>query len=216
MIRVAVFDDNKHLRETFELMLNNAEGYTCTGVYPNCRDLVADLAASPCDIVLMDIEMPGINGIEATKIIKEHFPDVHILIQTVFWDDNYIFNAICAGASGYILKSTTPQGYIEAIGNVQAGGSAITPGIAKRVLDLFKQNLEPARPVRNYNLTNQERKVLQLLVDGKSYKMIAAELFISFDTVKSHISSVYSKLHVHSGTEAVAVALREKLFNPPS
>ncbi|RYY56400.1 MAG: response regulator transcription factor [Chitinophagaceae bacterium] len=215
-MRVAVFDDNKHLRETFELMLNNAEGYTCTGVYPNCRDLVADLAASPCDIVLMDIEMPGINGIEATKIIKEHFPDVHILIQTVFWDDNYIFNAICAGASGYILKSTTPQGYIEAIGNVQAGGSAITPGIAKRVLDLFKQNLEPARPVRNYNLTNQERKVLQLLVDGKSYKMIAAELFISFDTVKSHISSVYSKLHVHSGTEAVAVALREKLFNPPS
>src|SRR6185436_7377548 len=110
------------------------------------------------------------NGIEATRIIKEHFPAIPILIQTVVYDDNYIFDAICAGASGYILKSTTPAGYIEAIADVQSGGSPITPGIAKKVLDLFRTNLRPVTPANDYNLTAQEKKVLQLLVEGKSYK----------------------------------------------
>jgi DNA-binding NarL/FixJ family response regulator len=155
--------------------------------------------------------MPGINGIEATKIIKQHFPDILILIQTVFFEDEYIFNAICAGASGYILKSTTPGGYIEAIQDVQAGGSPMTPGIARRVIELFKQNLQPDPVQNNYNLTAQEKKVLQLLVAGKSYKMIAAELCVAFDTVKSHITNIYAKLHVHSGTEAVSLAIRDKI-----
>ncbi|MBL7749657.1 MAG: response regulator transcription factor, partial [Chitinophagaceae bacterium] len=123
MIRVVVFEDNKHLRETFELLLNNAEGFTCAGAYPDCRQLITNLELSPCDVVLMDIEMPGINGIEATKIIKQNFPGINTLIQTVFADDEYIFKAICAGASGYILKSTTPDGYLEAIRDVESGGS---------------------------------------------------------------------------------------------
>lgn len=211
MIRVAVFEDNKHLRETFELLLNSAEGFTCAGAWPDCRNLVTNLEVSPCDIVLMDIEMPGMNGIEATKIIKEHFPTINILIQTVFFEDEYIFNAICAGASGYILKSTTPDGYLQAIKDVQAGGSPMTPGIARKVLELFKHNLQPAAPAKDYNLTTQEKKVLQLLVAGKSYKMIAAELFVAVDTVKSHVTNVYAKLHVHSGTEAVSLALRDKI-----
>jgi DNA-binding NarL/FixJ family response regulator len=211
LIRVAVFEDNKHLRETFELLLNNTEGFTCSGAWPDCRNIITNLEVSPCDIVLMDIEMPGMNGIEATKIIKEHYPKFNILIQTVFFDDEYIFNAICAGASGYILKSTTPDGYIEAIKDVQAGGSPMTPGIARRVLDLFKTNLQPQEANDSYNLTNQEKKVLQQLVAGKSYKLIAAELFISTDTVKTHIRNIYAKLHVHSGTEAVSLALRDKL-----
>ena len=211
MIRVSVFEDNKHLRETFKLLLDNAEGFTCTGTWPDCRNLIANLEVSPCDIVLMDIEMPGMNGIEATKIIKEHFPKINILIQTVFFEDEHIFNAICAGASGYILKSTTPDGYIEAIKDVQAGGSPMTPGIARRVLELFKNNLQPAAPSKDYNLTTQEKKVLQLLVAGKSYKMIATELFVSVDTIKTHIRNTYAKLHVHSGTEAVSLALRDKL-----
>ena len=211
MIRVAVFEDNKHLRETFELLLKSAEGFTCAGVWPDCRNLVTNLEISPCDIVLMDIEMPGMNGIEATKIIKEHFPTINILIQTVFFEDEYIFNAICAGASGYILKTTTPDGYLQAIRDVQAGGSPMTPGIARKVLELFKHNLQPADPAKDYNLTAQEKKVLQLLVEGKSYKMIAAELFIAVDTVKSHVTNVYAKLHVHSGTEAVSLALRDKI-----
>ena len=211
MIRVAVFEDNKHLRETFELLLNNAEGFSCAGAYPDCSNLIAWLDTYPCDIVLMDIEMPGMNGIEATKIIKQYFPEITILIQTVFFEDDYIFDAICAGASGYILKSTTPDGYLQAIKDVHAGGSPITPGIARKVLELFKHNLQPTTPAKDYNLTNQEKKVLQLLVAGKSYKMIAAELFVSVDTVKSHVTNVYAKLHVHSGTEAVSLALRDKI-----
>ncbi|MES2773139.1 MAG: response regulator transcription factor [Bacteroidota bacterium] len=211
MIRVAIFEDNKHLRETFELLLNHTDGFICAGAWPNCRNIVANLEVHPCDIVLMDIEMPGMNGIEATKLVKEHFPEINILIQTVFFEDAFIFNAICAGASGYILKSTTPEGYLDAIKNVQSGGSPMTPGIARRVLELFKTNLQPTSPGQDYNLTTQEKNVLKLLVEGKSYKMIAAALFVSFDTIKSHISNIYAKLHVHSGTEAVSLAIRDKL-----
>jgi DNA-binding NarL/FixJ family response regulator len=209
LIRVSIFEDNKHLRETFQLLLANAEGFTCTGCYANCDSMIDDISANPCDVVLMDIEMPGMNGIDATRLIKQHFPQVNILIQTVFFEDGYIFNAICAGASGYILKSTTPEGYLESIKDVQSGGSPMTPGIARRVLELFKTNLQPA--TTNYNLSPQEKKVLQLLVAGKSYKMIAAELFVALDTVKSHVSNIYVKLHVHSGTEAVALAIRNKI-----
>ncbi len=209
MIKVTIFEDNRHLRETFELLLASSEGFSCTGAWENCDSMIADIKANPCDVVLMDIEMPGMNGIDATRLIKEHFPNINILIQTVFFEDDYIFNAICAGASGYILKSTTPDGYLEAIRDVQAGGSPMTPGIARRVLELFKTNLQPA--TTNYNLSTQEKKVLQLLVAGKCYKMIAAELFVAQETVKSHVSNIYAKLHVHSGTEAVAVALRNKI-----
>ncbi len=211
MIRVAIFEDNKHLRETFELLLNHTDGFICAGAWPDCRNIVTNLEVYPSDIVLMDIEMPGMNGIEATKLVKEHFPKIDILIQTIFFEDEHIFNAICSGASGYILKSTTPDGYIEAIKDVQSGGSPMTPGIARRVIELFKHNLKPAVPAKEYNLTSQEKKVLQLLVQGKSYKMIAAELFVATDTVKSHVTSVYAKLHVHSGTEAVSLALKDKI-----
>jgi DNA-binding NarL/FixJ family response regulator len=211
LIRVAIFEDNKHLRETFLFLLNTSEGFTCTGAYADCSTMLEDISQNPCDVALMDIEMPGMSGIEATHLLKKHFPKISILIQTVFFEDEYIFNAICAGASGYILKSTTPDGYLEAIRDVQAGGSPMTPGIARRVLELFKDKLQPATPVHEYDLTIQEKKVLKLLVEGKSYKLIAADLFVSIDTVKTHIRNIYSKLHVHSGTEAVSLALRDKI-----
>lgn len=209
LIRVAVFEDNKHLRETFELLLNKTEGLACTGAYPDSDGIIELLGYEPADIILMDIEMPGMNGIEATRLVKQHYPDIKILIQTVFFDDDYIFNAICAGASGYILKSTTPEGYVQAIQDVAAGHSPITPGIASRVLELFRKAVPAPAGPEIYTLTTQEKKVLELLVDGKSYKMISAGLGISFETVKSHIKNIYTKLHVNSGTEAVALALRK-------
>ncbi len=209
MIKVTIFEDNNHLRETLEMLVNSSEGYTCNGAYPDCDEMLSILEADTPQIVLMDIEMPGMNGIEATKLIKQHFPGIQVLIQTVFFEDEYIFNAICAGASGYILKSTTPGGYLQAIADVNDGGSPMTPGIARRMLELFRNNLTPASV--DYNLSQQEKKVLQLLVEGKSYKMIAAELFIAFDTVKSHVRNIYAKLHVNSGTEAVSKALRDKI-----
>jgi DNA-binding NarL/FixJ family response regulator len=211
LIEVVIFEDNKHLRETLQFLLNNTPGYRCTGAFPDCNNLADDLTSVSRDVVLMDIEMPGMNGIEATKVIKEYFPEIPILIQTVFLDDNYIFDAICAGASGYILKSTTPAGYLEAIADVQSGGSPITPGIAKKVLELFRSNLRPSAPAKDYHLTAQEKKVLQQLVEGKSYKLIASELFVSFDTIKTHVKNIYVKLHVHSGTEAVSKAIRDKI-----
>ena len=212
MIKVAIFEDNNHLRETLELLLNSAEGFTCAGAYADGIQLEPMLEVNPCDVVLMDIEMPGINGIEATRIIRKKFPAIQVLIQTAFFEDDYIFDAICAGASGYILKNTTPQGYLQAIKDVHAGGSPMTPEIARKVLELFKTNLEPVTPATDYHLTNQEIKILQLLVMGKSYKLIAAELFISVETVKSHISNIYAKLHVHSATEAVSKAIRDKII----
>jgi DNA-binding NarL/FixJ family response regulator len=211
LIRVAIFEDNKHLRETFVFLLNASDGFACAGAYADCSTMLDDLAENPCDVVLMDIEMPGMNGIEATRLLKEKFPNIRILIQTVFFEDDYIFNAICAGASGYILKSTTPDGYLQAIRDVQFGGSPITPGIAARVIELFKKYVPPPVSAKNYNLTPQEKRVLQLLVQGKSYKMIAAELSVAHDTIKSHVGNIYHKLHVHSGTEAVSLALRDRI-----
>jgi DNA-binding NarL/FixJ family response regulator len=212
MIRVAIFEDSNHLRETYELLLNSSTGFSCAGAYPDCEDIVGSLEANPCDIVLMDIEMPGMNGIEGTRIVKQHFPNVQVLIQTIFFEDEHIFNAIMAGASGYILKKTTPEGYLQAIKEVYNGGSPITPGIARRVLDLFKTN-QPATkgPTEDFQLTAQEKKILQCMADGKSYKMIAAELFISPETVKTHVGNIYPKLHVHSAPEAVSKAFRTRI-----
>ena len=154
--------------------------------------------------------MPGMTGIEATRLIKESLPHIQVLIQTVFFDDEYIFNAICAGASGYILKTTTPAAYIEAIRDVHSGGSPMTAGIARRVIELFKANVHPPAG-ESYELTDREKIVLQHLVAGKSYKMIADAMDISFDTVKTHIKNIYVKLHVHSSSEAVVKAIRERI-----
>lgn len=209
-INVVIFEDNRHLRESLQFLLNLTPGYKCIGAYGNCKQVVENLKGKDCQLCLMDIEMPGISGIEATKIIKNLFPQINVLIQTVFSDDDSIFQAICAGASGYILKTTSPDEYIEALNDVQKGGAPMTPSIASRVLQLFKGNVKLASN-EAYNLTDKEKQVLQLLTTGKSYKMIAEELNISIETIKTHIKNIYAKLHVHSSTEAVAKAIQERI-----
>lgn len=209
-INVIIFEDNRHLRESLQFLLNLTPGYNCLAAYPNCNNLLENLKGKDCDICLMDIEMPGISGIEATKIIKKNLPQISVLIQTVFSDDDSIFQAICAGASGYILKTTSPDEYIEALKNVQSGGAPMTPTIASRVLQLFKTNVLPPSQ-ENYKLTEKEKLVLQHLTAGKSYKMIADELAISIETIKTHIKNIYNKLHVHSAPEAVAKAIQERI-----
>jgi DNA-binding NarL/FixJ family response regulator len=209
-IRVIIFEDNKHLRESLYYLVNGTEGFTCAGSYPDCSNLIFSIKRNLPDIVLMDIEMPGMSGIEAVKIIKQNFPSVQVLMQTVFHDDDNIFNAICAGASGYILKTTSPAGYIEAIKDVYNGGSPMTGSIARRVLELFQKNIIPAND-HDYQLTPKEKEILQQLVKGKSFKMIADVLGSTYETVRTHMKNIYAKLHVNSNTEAVSKALQEKI-----
>jgi len=209
-IRVSIFEDNKHLRESLYYLINGTEGFTCTGAFPDSNDIIFQLKKSLPDVVLMDIEMPGMNGIEAVKIIKQQFPTVQVLMQTIFHDDDNIFNAICAGASGYILKTTSPAGYIEAIKDVYNGGSPMSGSIARRVLELFQRNVTPVKSA-DYQLTPKEKEILQQLVKGKSFKMIADAIGATYETVRTHMKNIYAKLHVNSNTEAVSKALQEKI-----
>src|SRR6185436_8248867 len=209
-IKVTIFEDSKHLRESLYYLISGTEGFMCTGAFADGNDLMFQLRRSLPGVVLMDIEMPGMNGIDAVKLIKQNFPSVQVLMQTVFHDDENIFNAICSGASGYILKTTSPAGYMEAIKDVYNGGSPMTGSIARRVLELFQKNITPAGN-HNYQLTPKEKEILQQLVRGKSFKMIADALGSTYETVRTHMKNIYAKLHVNSNTEAVSKALQEKI-----
>lgn len=209
-IKVAIFEDNKHLRESLYYLINGTEGFSCTGAYADGNDLLFQLSRNRPDVVLMDIEMPGINGIEAVKLVRRNFPGIQVLMQTIFHDDDNIFKAVCAGASGYILKTTSPAGYIEAVRDVYNGGSPMSGSVARRVLELFQKNIIPASG-NDYQLTPKEKEVLQHLVKGKSFKMIAGEIGATYETVRTHMKNIYAKLHVNSNTEAVSKALQEKI-----
>lgn len=190
------------------MLINSKEGLLCTGVFEDCNHVVEDVQASNPDVILMDIDMPGINGIEGVRIIRSHFPKVHIIMQTVFEDDEKIFAAILAGADGYILKKTPPVKLIEGIKEVVEGGAPMTASVARQVLKLFQS--QPAKP-DEYNLTEREKEILALLIKGMSYKMIASQCGITYFTVNMHIKKIYEKLHVHSATEAVSKAIQNKI-----
>lgn len=209
MIRVTVFDDNPKRREGLKLLLESTEDMECVGLYNDCQDVIDRLKESQPHVVLMDIDMPHTNGIEGLLILRPHFKDVKVLMQTVFEDDQKVFAAICAGADGYILKQSTPAKLLEGIHEVMQGGAPMTPVIARKVLQLFaKQNTPKSE---SFQLTKREKQILEYLVKGYSYKMIAEECFVSYATVNSHISNIYSKLQVKSSAGAVAVAIREGL-----
>lgn len=209
-IKVAIFEDNRNLREGLFQLIDGSDGFRCVGAFANCDSLIQNITESKPDVVLMDIELPGISGIEAVRIIKEKFPEVKILMETIFEDNDKIFDSICNGAEGYILKNTPPVFILSAIREIHEGGAPMTPSVASRVLKMFKKNsLSPEREVTN--LTEREREVLKLLVEGMTYKLIAATCFISTDTVSGHIKNIYKKLQVHSKSEAVVKAIKSKL-----
>jgi len=210
MIKIGIFDDHQHRREALKLMISLRKDMVCTGDYENCNNLVVNLKANVPDVVLMDINMPGTDGIKGLKLLREHYPEVYIIMQTVFEDDEKIFNCLLAGAHGYILKTTTNEKMLEGILEVVNGGAPMTPSVARRVLSHFHQKSDRSNK-ELYNLSKRETELLNLLVNGYSHKKIAAELFISINTVNNHIKNIYEKLHVHSVSEAVATAIKKNI-----
>jgi DNA-binding NarL/FixJ family response regulator len=209
-IKVAIFEDNKLVRDALEAILNGTQGYTCCGVFPDGNRWMQDIKRSEPDVVLMDIEMPGLNGIEVTTQLTAAYPALKILIQTVFNDSEKIFNALCAGASGYILKNDAPAKYLEAINEVYNGGAPMNPVVAKKVLGFFgNKNVILITPeTTDYQLSQREKEILQLMVGGDNYKTIAGKAFISYETVRTHVKNIYKKLHVACRSEAVFKAVQ--------
>ena len=210
-IRVAIFEDNPIMMDAYRSILNGSPGYTCTGSFTSGNNWRHDIEKSKPDVILMDIEMTGINGIKATGLIKKEFAEVKILVQTVFEDDAKIFEALCAGANGYILKSSSPVKMLEAITDVQNGGVVFSPAVAAKVAILFQKYIAPSATISDYQLTTREKEILQLLTEGISMPRIAEKIFLGYETVRGYVKSIYQKLHVASATEAVAKALKEKL-----
>lgn len=206
-IRVVIVDDSPEIREGLYHLINYSEGFTVIDTFPNCLNIVNDIQNSRPDVVLMDIQMPEISGIEATTILRKRFPDLLIIMLTISENEDFIFEAMQAGAVGYLLKKTPPAKILEAIQDALSGGAPMSPSVARRVVAFFntnqKSDLEPLSP--------KEKQVLQALVNGMSYKMIAAELQISLGTVQVHIKRIYEKLHVNSASGAVSKALRQGL-----
>ena len=211
--RIAIFDDNKNIRESIAMLLNTMPDLLVVGTFSHVLDCVDDVKDCKPDIVLMDIEMPGMTGIEAVKAIKKELPHIQILMQTVFEDDDRVFDSICSGASGYILKNHINTRLLDSIRELQYGGSPMSPSIARKVLTKLQQIPQHVSPgeAPDYHLTAREKEVLGCLVKGLSYKMIAADLIISYETVRSHVKKIYEKLHVASLTEVVAKAINQRI-----
>jgi DNA-binding NarL/FixJ family response regulator len=210
LIRVVVIEDLREVREGLAMLINGTSGFECTGSFRSMEDALAGIDASRPDVILTDIGLPGMNGIEGTRILSGRLPGVPILALSVYGDDENVFNSICAGASGYLLKNTTSERLLESLREVVGGGAPMSPEIARRVVTVFREFRPPERAP--YCLTPQESELLRLMVDGHHYKTAAHEMGISTNTVSFHLKHVYQKLQVHSKTEAVAKALRERLI----
>ncbi len=210
MIRVLTYDDSEATRTSIDGLIGLSEGFISVGTFADALHVETQLAQLKPDVVLMDINMPGMNGIEATRLIKSLSPNTKVLIQTAFDNDEHVFGSLKAGAEGYLLKSASPDKILKGIEDVYNGGAIMTPSIALRVMRFFQPIAKPSNP---YNLTNREKTVLELLSDGLSYKMIAARMEISYFTVNAHIRKIYEKLHVNSSAEAVSLALKSGIVS---
>jgi len=206
-VSIVLFEDNDRLRASLTYLINSDPAYEVKGDFNNCNDAVEVIRQLQPDVVLMDIDMPGKTGISGVAMVKETRPETAVIMYTVFEDDERLFQCLCAGANGYLLKKTPPARLFDAIAEVLDGGAPMSPMIAAKVLNSFRHRTD-----NQYNLTNRETEVLQLLIKGNSIKMIASELFMAFDTVRSHLKNIYQKLHVNCGKEAIAKVLKEKII----
>jgi len=209
MTTVLVYDDNISLRESIERMVQFTDHLLLVGSYGNVQQVTEQVKELQPEVILMDIDMPGLNGIEAVKQVRQFDKKVPIIMLTVFDDNVHVLEAIVAGASGYLLKKHISDKLVDAIQDVIDGGAPMSPGIARMVIESMQQ--KQTADDNKYNLTQREKEILHNLSKGNSFKMIAAELTISIDTVKTHIKKIYAKLHVHSGPEAVAKAIHERI-----
>ena len=212
MLRITIFEDTAIQFEGLKMLIEDQSDMLLAGAFRDATGVMNKIRRTKPDVILMDIKMPDVSGIEAVKEIKAEFPEIQIIMQTVFEEDDKVFAAICAGASGYLLKGSSPDRFIEAIKEVSTGGSPMTPMIARKVFQIFQGQFNN-KDVGYQELTPKEKDVLRCMIDGLSYKMIAAQLEITFHTVNAHTKKIYEKLHVNSASEAVSKALRNKLVS---
>ncbi len=209
-INVAIIEDRREIREGLAMLINGTEGFICKGKFGSMEEGLRRVGAENPDVVLCDIGLPGMDGIEGIKILKEKFPDLLIIMLTIYDDDERIFNALCAGACGYLLKKTPPVRLLDALREAVAGGSPMSPEVARRVITLFREIRPPERA--DYDLSPHELRLLKMLVEGHNYKTAAAEIGVTVHAVSFHMRNIYEKLQVHSKSEAVAVAMRDRLI----
>ncbi len=209
-LRVALVEDKRIIREGLGEILDRAAGLRCVGTYASVEQALPALEGKPCDVLLLDIQLPGMSGVEGVSVVRERFPETRVLMLTVYDDEEKVFDAIRNGACGYLLKKTPPAQIAEAVRQAWDGGSPLSPEVARRIVEQLRAS--PARPRRASSLTPQECSLLRLLADGHSYQAAAGGLGVSINTVRDHVRSVYEKLHVHSKSEAVSKALRRKLI----
>jgi len=210
IVKVAIIEDVRSLREGIGLLIGGTPGFQCTGSFRTMEEALDKISFNLPDVVLVDIGLPGLSGIEGTRLLKERYPNLTLLILTVYEDDDRIFAALCAGACGYLLKKTPPARLLESLKEAFHGGAPMSPEVAHRVVALFREIRPPEKA--DYHLTPHELRLLKLLVEGHNYKTAAAQLGVSLNTVCFHIKSVYGKLQVHSKSEAVAKALRQQII----
>lgn len=212
MIRVSIVEDNNTIREGLAALIRGTDDYSCVGAYNDCESFLDELKTKKSDVVLMDIRLPGISGIEGVKRAKKIDPDINILMLTIYEESNVVFEALCAGACGYLVKKTPPSRLLEAVKDAYEGGSPMSSHIARQIITIFQQNANLTETNEKFDLSGREKEVLLLLAEGNNYQEIADTLYISVDTVRHHIRNIYKKLHVHSQSEAVAKAIRKGLI----
>ena len=209
--QVTIIEDERRIREGLEALINGTDGYRCTAAFRSMEDALLRPWPEVPDVVLVDIGLPGMSGLEGLHLLRERYPAAALVMLTVYEDDERIFDALCAGACGYLLKRTPPARLLESLREAKLGGAPMSPEVARRVISLFRTVRPPQRA--DHDLTPHELRLLKLLVEGHNYKSAAAELGVSFHTIAFHIQNIYEKLQVHSKSEAVAKALRHRLIS---